>query len=833
MPAVFVSHATRDDARVTELHDALEAATKTDLWVDHKDIPAGAPWETTIERALKDCPHCLVVLSRQSVLSEEVRAEWRAAITYGHAVLPVIFDDVPFEDIPPRLRSFQFVRLRTADEWDAGIRALADAILGRTAPGTDGDAPRFKRWPITGDLPRELVSIPMQGRDDDLHRVLRLLNEAPTSIVGVGGLGKSRLAAEVVLTSPEAYGAIWHRCTDASIPGEVFVLLREHFALPPEAPESEVLRRLKTQRRVVVIDNAESVLSSDPRRAAYVTLIERLAANGAHVLLTSRTEWPQLRAPRREHEPRALDLTSALRATLEIARAYNDLTLSEELARQLAEAANFHPGMIKWAIEQLAAKRRPEQVLGWLTTANRERLDEPLDALVLTTLKDMRAEEAEGAAAEALLRRLCVFAGPFERAAALAVGKPHPHARLSRSQPSPRGEGEESLTPKSPLRGERGLEEEDFDDALVLLRRWRFVREDADGRYAVPPIVRTALEADDDARAAHFAHYYGLHGDYDANTMSEERHPLITRDFEELRAALNWGEARQARQTADLAHALNHYMQLHQPYPIWRAVLEGGQQAALRADYARGQANTLQALGDLDLREADYPAARARYTHALALFEAIPDRLGQANTLKALGDLDRMETDYPAARARYTHALALFEAIPARLGQANTLKALGDLDRMEDDYPAARARYSQALALVEAIPDRLGQANTLRGMGNLLQAQEDWGAAVSHFEQAIVIFQAIGDQYSYGIVCTDMQPALLALGRHEDALRRALDALAIDTEIGVQRNIDIDRRKIQELKTQIGDEAFAAAWRAVTGTDDLPEWLGNLTPYAR
>lgn len=368
MPDVFVSHATKDDARVTELHDALETATKTDLWVDHRDIPAGAPWEASIERALKDCPNCLVVLSRHAVLSEEVRAEWRAAITYGHAVLPAIIDDVPFEDIPPRLRSFQVVHLRTADEWDAGIRALADAILGRAAPAND--APRFARWPITGELPRELLKIPMHGRDADLQTVLRRVAEAPTTIVGVGGLGKSRLAAEAVLTSPEARGAIWHRCTGETVAGEIVALLRQHFGMPPEAPEDDVLRCLETQRRLIVIDNAESVLPGDPRRKAYAALIERLARHGARVLLTSRAQWSELAPPRCEHEPRPLDLSSAARAAREIAAAF-DVKLRDGQAEELAGAAQFHPGMIRWAIEQIGAKRRPEQVIGWLRAANR------------------------------------------------------------------------------------------------------------------------------------------------------------------------------------------------------------------------------------------------------------------------------------------------------------------------------------------------------------------------------------------------------------------------------------------------------------------------------
>ena len=99
MPAVFVSHATADDPAVTQLHDDLERLTGVDIWVDHQDIRPGEPWEDRIAAALFDCPYCIVALSRQSCNRAEVNAEWRAALAYNHAVLPVLLDDLPYEDI--------------------------------------------------------------------------------------------------------------------------------------------------------------------------------------------------------------------------------------------------------------------------------------------------------------------------------------------------------------------------------------------------------------------------------------------------------------------------------------------------------------------------------------------------------------------------------------------------------------------------------------------------------------------------------------------------------------------------------------------------------------
>ncbi|MCC6612330.1 MAG: toll/interleukin-1 receptor domain-containing protein, partial [Anaerolineae bacterium] len=202
MSHIFVSHASADDTIVTRIHDEVEAATRAALWVDHEDIATGANWQRAIDRALADASHMILVVSRASVTREEVMAEWRDALLRGVPVLPAIIDDVPLLDIPARLRLIQPVNLHA--DWARGIGQLASAITGTPAP--DGSpAPHFTRRKITArpPIPRELIAIPMHGRETSYDEALACLRDAPTTVEGVGGLGKSRLAAEIVANSPD------------------------------------------------------------------------------------------------------------------------------------------------------------------------------------------------------------------------------------------------------------------------------------------------------------------------------------------------------------------------------------------------------------------------------------------------------------------------------------------------------------------------------------------------------------------------------------------------------------------------------------------------------
>ncbi len=730
MPHVFLSHATADDAVIDRLHDALEAATSVNIWVDHRDILPGDEWQTAIERALREAPYLLVALSRQSFNRIEVISEWRAALTYGHALLPVLLDDLPYEDIPYRLRQIQHVALRTAAEWDAGIKRLTAAVLRtRGAESADGaDAPTFARWNITGTIARDLLKIPLRARDADLAAVLKHAADAPTSIIGVGGLGKSRLAAEAALTHPTANGAIWHRCESYTRASEVYVLLREHFGLPKESEDAEALAALRTHPRVVVIDNGESVPANDPRRKEYAALVERLAAEGAAVLLTSRVEWSEIKPPKHKHEPAALDLPAALAVLDEMARAY-DLTLTDDQRTALATAARRHPRLMLWALEQIYGGRRPEQVTGWLRDLKRERIEEALNEMVQTTLDQMIAVEPDGAFAADVLRKLCVFAGGFTLEAAQAVV-----LSLTPPPPLPQGDGEQSAesleaasetVPRPSGEGFRvraTLDEDALEDALFVLGRWRFAPLDqASGRYSVPEIVSAALPPDAAAHQQHYDYYEAL------AQAHRDRQDYAGLDVESanLTAAFEW-----AFGAGDMAAA----------YWLYNA-----------CDF--------------------FLANRGRFDQRMDWLERVAARLGvidAAGTLQAGGGVND-----PALVATIQHSLGiLYQEHP--------------LGSRRDNLRRAIAAYEQALEHYTPQTAPLDYAMTQNNLGNAyrdLAAVEDRAGnlrrALAAYEQALEHYTPQTAPLDYAMTQNNLGNAYRALAQIEDRagnLRRALAA---------------------------------------------------------
>ncbi|QLQ06276.1 MAG: tetratricopeptide repeat protein [Anaerolineae bacterium] len=89
--------------------------------------------------------------------------------------------------------------------------------------------------------------------------------------------------------------------------------------------------------------------------------------------------------------------------------------------------------------------------------------------------------------------------------------------------------------------------------------------------------------------------------------------------------------------------------------------------------------------------------ALAKYDAALALFRTVGDRLGEANVLQAQGDVLYFLKQTQDALAKYDAALALFRTVGARLGEANVSSALARY-MFSQDREAAVASLQQVRA---------------------------------------------------------------------------------------------------------------------------------------
>lgn len=92
-PQPFISYSRHDLPFVRDLLRSLREAGM-EPWIDLTNIPGGTPWNASIETALKNCSHCIVIVSPDSMKSNQVRREYEFALSQGKIVIPILLQTV-------------------------------------------------------------------------------------------------------------------------------------------------------------------------------------------------------------------------------------------------------------------------------------------------------------------------------------------------------------------------------------------------------------------------------------------------------------------------------------------------------------------------------------------------------------------------------------------------------------------------------------------------------------------------------------------------------------------------------------------------------------------
>ncbi|MBZ0281308.1 MAG: TIR domain-containing protein [Anaerolineae bacterium] len=505
MPHIFVSHATADDPTVTRLHNELEAAG-IETWVDHVDgLEPGDNWAREIQQAAHDCAAGLFILSPASAQSAYCEAEWNRVLALGKRLYIAMIESVPLKDIPLRLGTIQYADL--AKDWAGGLDALRKAIANNT--DLNPDAPAVAQAaPISGSFPRWHLDLPLIGRDAELKTVQDALksDQRIVAVLGLGGVGKTRLAVEVAARADFPAGVVWHTITPQSTISQLTLTIRDHLRLPQTAEDDAIWAKASQSQMLIVLDNAEDCAQP----AAYAARLNVL--DHARVLVTSRAAWRELRHVK-PLDLRAPDLDSAV-AILKAMSALEPPNFSlngHETA--LAEAARRHPRLMQYAVRWLNTYP-PDYVLSTLHSLKGADADEALNEMVLKTVEQVR-QQTDGEETIAALRRLAVGRGGFTFSASLAIMKP---TDSTSDSPRPEGEGQ----------GVRV-------DFLARLVQWGLVALEQ-GRYTIDPLVIAAVGEDLNARRTHFDYYHTLAQHHD----DKQDYLGLDPESANLEAAFEW-----------------------------------------------------------------------------------------------------------------------------------------------------------------------------------------------------------------------------------------------------------------------------------------------------
>ncbi len=159
----------------------------------------------------------------------------------------------------------------------------------------------------------------------------------------------------------------------------------------------------------------------------------------------------------------------------------------------------------------------------------------------------------------------------------------------------------------------------------------------------------------------------------------------------------------------------------------------------------------------------DSPLARGGLRQSYAVAAMLGNRRLMAETLNALGGLELETRNLAAAEAALTEALDLAAEHPQVL--ARVAQNLGIVANIRGDLPAAESHYRRSLEAFDSLGDRTGSAITLHNLGMLTADRGAHADACMLYGECEEVADVTGDTHLAALCRVNHAESLLALGR--------------------------------------------------------------------
>jgi predicted ATPase/DNA-binding SARP family transcriptional activator/Tfp pilus assembly protein PilF len=666
-------------------------------------------------------------------------------------------------------------------------------------------------------VPRPAHNLPIQpapfvGRAEELAEIAALIHDPACrflTLVGPGGIGKTRLAIRAAAEQLEAFahGVYFVPCaavnSTISLISAIADALQFSFYAGGD-PKQQLLDFMRPKSLLLVIDNAEHLADAVEVLAAILS-----AASTVKILATSierlnlREEWmleiQGLRYPEHERDP-DLEQYSAVQLFIQGARrADAGFVASDQDKPYIVRICRLVAGMplgielaASWvrllSCQEIAGE--VENNLDFLATSLRNvpERHRSMRAVFEHTWNLLSDQEQH------VLGRLAIFRGGFHRAAAESVAGATLPLLLG-------------LVDKS------------------LLRR------NAMGSYEMLHVIRQYAEAKLDqvslnqVRSLHCAYYAALPqqlGEFIKGGRQKDALTEIKQELENMSSAWMWAVEHGKRRESQM-FASNLYLF----YEMQSRFQEGEElfrRVAERLSVLSSGASDDQA--GRDLLTAQILARRGGFCYRLGLSERaihllkdslttfrVLDELGEtAFCLTCLGDIARIKGEYREARTLLEESLAICEKTGDRRIAARAFTNLGIVAGSSGEYREARQLFQRSLAIFQALGDLWGEAKVLINLGVIAYYLHEYVEAQNLLHKSLTAAVAIDNHYDIAISLNNLGMVAYEREQYTEAKRLHQESCTMFKEIGYRLGAGLTLNDLGHVARALGEAEESRAY---------------------
>ena len=542
----------------------------------------------------------------------------------------------------------------------------------------------------------------------------RILEERLVTVLGIGGLGKSRLANQVAL---ESQGRFLNGVTLVQL-GNLERAESLGYALADalkirlsgaETARDQIIQYLQNKEILLLLDNFEHIRAGGELLAYIlentlavrflITSRERLGVRQEVVFELKGLDYPQLT------DLQDIETFSSVQLFLQVARRVQPGFVIHEEDRPHIVHICQHLSGLPLGIELAAAwvetlscaeiSRQFDQGNDIVSNSpqNDQLKNRSLQA-ILISLWDMFSEAEQN-----VLSGLAVFRGSFSREAGKTIGG----ASLF------------------------------FLDALINKSILRHAGQD---RYLMHELLKQQLLAYLATRPEQNIYYRNRHTRYYLAMLSElktlviqnkekEALSIVSMDMENCLAAWGWGI--QQREITLLYPAMRgmfifleqrgRFQEGKEIFQLALEIFDFGQDQESSRDHELLYAKTLAILGKFDYHLGDYPLSQQRLEAARIKFSRLGELHEVAHTNYDLANLNRAIGNYAQARKLLNASLEYYREISDERSEGDILNSLGVIASGLGEIELAEEYYAAGLAKFQLLGDRGKVARALNNMG--------------------------------------------------------------------------------------------------------------------